>query len=116
MQDDIWNRISIEDLQKKGLKLFRKGEYLRALKAFSQLIEKNPNNVIAESYLKECRTKLNKRIAELFNSGMRFYTGGDYEAAIREWDRILEIDPNHQSSLEYKKRAQERLEALEKLP
>ena len=116
MQRNIYSYISLDELQNKGLRLFKQGVYLNALKVFNQIIAKDPGNVIAKSYVSECRAKLGKRISELFNSGMSFYTAGNYEAAIREWNRILGIDPNHKSALEYKKRAQERLEALKKLP
>jgi len=116
IQSNIWTSTSLEDLQKQGLQLFKNGEYQRALKAFNQILEKDPEHVIARSYIDECQQKINKRIAELFSSGMRFYTGGDYEAAIREWDRVLVIDPNHVSAIEYKIKAEERLEALRNLP
>jgi len=116
MQHDIYSYISLDELQNKGLRLFKQGLYLKALKVFNQIIEKDQSNVIAKSYVSECRAKLGKRISGLFNSGMSFYTAGNYEAAIRDWNRVLEIDPNHKSALEYQKRAQERLEALKKLP
>ena len=116
MQSDIWTRTSIEELQDKGMQLFNNGEYHRALNIFEQILEKDSGHIIAKSYVDECRTKLNKKIAELFNSGMRFYTSGNYEAAIREWNRILALDPSNESALEYKKRANERLEALKQLP
>ena len=115
MQSKIWTNIELDEMQKKGLQLFNKGTYIRALKLFNLMLDKDPDNVIAKSYINECRIKLNKRISEYFNSGMRFYIAGNYEAAIREWDRILDIDPNHESALEYKKRASERLQALERL-
>ncbi len=116
MQADIWTRTSIDELQDKGMQLFNNGEYHLAMNIFKQIIEKDNNHVIAKSYIDECRAKLNKKIAELFNSGMRFYTSGNYEAAIREWNRILVLDPSNESALEYKKRANERLEALKQLP
>ncbi|MBD3288256.1 tetratricopeptide repeat protein, partial [candidate division KSB1 bacterium] len=116
MQAEIWTRTSIEELQDRGMKLFNNGEYHRALDLFEQILEKDNNHVIAKSYVDECKTKLNKKIAEFFNSGMRLYTSGNYEGAIAEWNRILALDPNHESAIEYKNRAIERLEALEQLP
>lgn len=116
LQKNILMNISIDNLQQQGLQLFTNGQYFSALKVFNQIIEKDPHHVIAKSYIKECRDKLSKRVTELFNSGMRFYTSSDYEAAIREWNRVLEIDPKNQSAIEYKNRAQERLDALKELP
>ncbi len=115
MQNKIWAIMNSNDLQEKGIRIFNNGSYFDALNIFKQIVENDPENSTAKSYLNDCQAKLNKRIAELFNSGMQFYTGGNYDAAIREWSRILEIDPNHKSALDYKTRATERLEALEKL-
>ena len=105
----------LDEMQSRAMRLFRNGAYIEAKKAFNLILEIDRNHLIAKSYIKECDIKINRIIAELFNSGMTFYTSGNYEAAIRDWNRILNIEPHHQSTIEYKKRAQERFDALKKL-
>ncbi|MBN2009394.1 tetratricopeptide repeat protein [candidate division KSB1 bacterium] len=116
LKQQILEHLDTDNMQIRALQMFRNGDYANARQLFRQILERDPNNLIANSYVTECNSKINKRIAELFNSGMTFYTSGNYEAAIRDWDRILEIEPDNQSALDYKKRAEERLEALNQLP
>ncbi|MEE4310878.1 MAG: tetratricopeptide repeat protein [candidate division KSB1 bacterium] len=115
LKNEIYNNMRLKDLQESGLALFKQGEYLRAKRLFQQILSKDPGDVIARSYLQECDIKLNKRSADLFRSGMAYFTSGKYEMAIMEWNRVLEIDPDNESALEYKKRAQEMLNALKEL-
>ena len=115
LRDDVMTKIYIEDQEKLGLDYFKNGDYLKAYKIFTRILELNPDNVIAKTYMGECELKLNKKISEIFRKGMEFYTNGQYELAIQEWDRVLEIDPNYDSAREYKKRAEEMLNAIKEL-
>ncbi len=115
LQKQILSNISIENLQKKGIEDFEKGDYLKAREAFGQILVKEPDHKIAGDYLKKSENRLKTRVEELFNQGMVNYSEGDYNAAIAIWDRILQIDPSHQKTLEYIQKASERLKALESI-
>lgn len=111
----LMSQIYISNQEKIGLENFNQGNYQEAYKIFNQILDLNPDNIIARTYKTECESKLNKKISELFRKGMEFYTNGKYELAIQEWDRVLAIDPNYASALDYKRRAEEMLKAIKEL-
>ncbi|UCE05695.1 MAG: tetratricopeptide repeat protein [bacterium] len=107
--------IDLDKLLDRGLKYYDRGDYLSARSIFRQVLAKEPNNVNARNYLNRIETDLRDRVEELFNMGMVKYADGDYEAAIKEWNKILEIDPDHKSAKEYIQKAQERIDALKRI-
>ena len=80
-----------------------------------QLLIKEPGNEAANSYLKESERELANQIVELLNLGIEYFTDGYYEEAIKEWNKVLKIDPNHKSTLDYIQKAKERLKALNEI-
>jgi hypothetical protein len=44
---------------------------------------------------------------------LQFYIKEDFKSAIAAWDKVLMIQPEDSSTLEYRKRAEEKLKALE---
>lgn len=107
--------IGQDKLLEKGLRYYEIGDYLNARSTFRQVIEKEPNNITARNYLDRIEAELSEGIEELFNMGMVRYTSGDYEQAIIEWKKILDIDPDHKSAKEYIQKAQERIDALKRI-
>ncbi len=104
--------ISLDKLIDKGSGFYQRGDYLNARSTFRQVLAKEPNNTTAQNYLARIENQLNARIEALFNMGMVKYTEEAYEEAKKEWKKILEIDPNHQSAKDYIQKAQERIDAL----
>lgn len=99
----------------QGRQQFTEGKHLDALKTFLQVLDRNPRHREAAEYLDQTRQALRPDIDAYFRAGLQYYTRDNYQAAIAEWDKVLLIDPNHQGTLEYRKRADEKLKALERL-
>ncbi len=115
LQQTALANISIGKLLEKGLRYYERSDYLNARSTFKQVLAKEPNNVTAQNYLNRIETGLKERVDELFNMGMVKYAEGDYEEAIKEWKKILDIDPNYKSAKEYIQKAQERIDALKRI-
>ncbi len=81
-----------------------------------EALKKDPAHVDALSLEAQCRNSVTRLVDEHFNRGLNYYTEEKSRAAIVEWDRALVINPDHRGSIEYKRRAQERLDALNQLP
>ncbi len=107
--------IGLDKLIEKGLRYYESGDYLNVRSTFRQVLEKEPDNVTARNYLDRIEAEFSERVEELFNMGMLRYTDGDYEQAINEWKKVLNIDPDHKSAKEYIQKAQERIDALKKI-
>ncbi len=108
--------LPVERLVQIGRADFLSGRYFDALEAIEEALKKNPAHVDALALEAQCRNSVTRLVDEHFNRGLNYYTEEKYRAAIVEWDRALVINPDHRGSIEYKRRAQERLDALNQLP
>lgn len=104
-----------ELLFEQGKNQLAEGKNMEALTTFLQVLERNPRHREASQYLERTRDGLKSEIETYFRAGLQHYTKDNYQAAIDEWDKVLLIDPNHQGTIEYRKRAEEKLKALQRL-
>lgn len=102
-------------LIEEGKSEFLTGHYLKAKEIFLQVLADNPQNPIAMDYFKRVQDRIDAKVEEHFNRGIKFYTEEKYKAAIEEWKKALELNPDHKGSSEYTKRALDRLDALGKI-
>jgi tetratricopeptide (TPR) repeat protein len=79
----------------------------------TDILQKDAGNKEARTYLEKARDALKEDLDRLFKRGLQFYIKEDYKSAISEWDKVLMIQPSNSSTLEYRKRAEEKLKALE---
>lgn len=106
---------SLDKLLERGIHYFQIKDFSNAKPIFKQVLIKEPGNESANNYLRECERELASQIVESLNSGIEFFTDGNYEEAIKEWNKVLRIDPTHKSTLEFIQKAKERLKALNDL-
>ena len=108
----IKDHLSLDQLKKTAEAYFQNGKYREAFEHYSKIVERIPNDKSIQQKLKDCEEKLNTEIEEKFNAGMVNYSEGDYQEAINKWNKVLELDPNHKSALDYINKASERLKIL----
>ena len=99
----------------RGKAAFDDGKYMDALEIFAAIVAKEERQQEARQYLDQTREKLRPEVEAYFKSGLQLYVKEDYIGALAMWDRVLLIDPRHGATLEYKKRAEEKVKALERL-
>ena len=104
--------INLNQLKDTAMQFFRNKNYRRAKEVFSQIIARSPDDQTAKQNLRECEKELNAQIEEKFNRGLANYSEGEYQDAIEVWTTVLNLDPNHKSTLEYIQKAKERLKIL----
>lgn len=115
LQRAVLANIRVDNLEKRALEYFEKGDFINARLTFRQVLERDPGNKTAGESIKRCTEELQNKMEELFNLGMLSYAEGEYDAAITTWTSILKIDPEHKSALEYIQKARERLDALSRI-
>ncbi|HNW58253.1 MAG TPA: tetratricopeptide repeat protein [bacterium] len=108
--------LPIDRLIQIGRAGYLDGRYLEALEVIREALKKDPGRQDARDLAEQCESSVTRLVDTYFNRGLNYYTEEKYRAAIAEWNRALLINPAHQGSLEYKRRAQERLDALNQLP
>jgi tetratricopeptide (TPR) repeat protein len=104
-----------DDLLERGKNLAANNSHMDALRVFLQVLDRDPRHREANELLDRTRQILKPEVETFFRIGLQLYTRENYKLAIEEWDKGLLIDPNHQGTVEYRKRADEKLKALERL-
>ncbi len=108
--------LPVERLVQIGRSGYLSGRYLEALEALNEAIKKDPGRSDIHDLRSQCERSISRQVDEFFNRGLKYYTEEKYRAAVIEWERALRLNPEHRGSIEYKRRALERLEALNRLP
>lgn len=108
--------IGVTKLMEKGKRYYQDGDFLEAMETFQHVIEIQSDNVEALNFIQKCQANLDRQVEAHFNRALAYYTEENYHAALNEWKKVLEINPNHQDTLEYIHRTQERLDALNEIP
>ncbi|MBN1997160.1 tetratricopeptide repeat protein, partial [candidate division KSB1 bacterium] len=106
---------TMDSLMEKGTSAYLSGSYNEALSLYNQVLGIDPENKDALEFKQKCMSLLAEQVDVIFNNGIRLYTEEKYRLAIAEFEKALEINPDHKGSLEYVKRARDRLEALNRL-
>ena len=116
LRDSTIHHLNVDQLLERAKSEFLSGRYLMAMEEFNRVLQRDPNNLEARELRERCQSNLNDQVDQYFNHGLAFYTEEKYRRAIAEWDKALEINPFHKGSLEYIRRARERLDTLNHLP
>ncbi len=115
LKNKLLKMLNVEQMLENAKSEFVQENYIQAMEHFNQVLEKDPQNNQALNYLDQCQKKLSEKVDEYFNKGLELYSRENYRLAIQYWQKALEINPYHKGSIEYSKRATERLKALERL-
>ncbi|MBC7186013.1 MAG: tetratricopeptide repeat protein [Calditrichaeota bacterium] len=116
MRKKVGDLLGVQKLVDQAQQAMAKGNLAEALRLFTQVVETDPSHAGAKRGIKECQERMASLAEEYFNRGMALYAEEDYRSAIELWNKVLEINPNHNGAREYKKKAQEQLRALETIP
>ena len=95
--------------------IYEQGKYFDALTMMLELSKQNIKNKELQSYIDKAREKLQPEVEKRFKTGLSYYVSENFDHAISVWDSALIIQPRHAGILEYRKRAEEKMKALELL-
>jgi tetratricopeptide (TPR) repeat protein len=109
---EIAQHISFQQLTEQAEQYFLAKDFRKAHEKYSQILKRNPQDKIAKKNQLICEKEIKIKIEELFNRGMVSYSEGNYQEAIRAWNKVLQWETNHQSALEYIQKATDRIEVL----
>jgi tetratricopeptide (TPR) repeat protein len=109
-------RLEIVRLFENALAAFREGLYAEAKAELTELLRLNPAHEEAKKLLRRTERRITpltdeekEEIKRLYITGTKYFTQGNYTAAIEEWRKILDIDPDNESVLKNIEEAQRRL-------
>jgi len=104
--DSLAFEINIERDIQKGILLFEIGEYQKAQDVFKDILTRDAENELAQSYLERSKietvsqtTKMDDATYRKYLRGMDAYLEGDYREAIRIWEEITVEQPYNKKVL-----------------
>lgn len=117
-----------EEIKKRiaeAQRLSREGDFFAALGQWQGVLAWDDDNAEAHAAIRGITEELGRRqeersagiatqaaAKELFEAGVMSYTQKRYSDAISSWSRVLEIDPGHELSQEYIRKASEEMDGL----
>jgi len=96
-----------------GIAQLKAGKINKAIASFKKALKVSPNNLKAEKYLLDAQTQKEEIIQKALRKGIVYFENDELEAAMKEWKKVLALDPSHEKALDYKKQTQIRLDALQ---
>lgn len=99
-------------LARQGEELYRQGEYLEALKVYQQI---DPQHAGREEKLAQVREQLRRQSESHFKEGVTLFVEEKLASAIQEWERALELNPNHPEALGSIEKARKLLEKVSRI-
>ncbi len=107
----------------QALEAFSKGELDQAEALCHEVLKREPKHAQALALLdqiahrKSGPTRLSpseeKQVRQYYLAGLRSFTEGNYEEAIRQWEQILKVDPGNQGAQNNIAEAKARIERIE---
>lgn len=110
--DDKSQKQKMNTIFQRGLREFRERNYFRAIDEFSLALILNPNDPLADFYLRKSKEELDKFIADEFIKGKRDEEGLRYQNAIKTYCGIIRLLYKYQEDARYKS-AEENIKLLE---
>lgn len=107
----------VKEGYEKGIKQYKRGEFLRAGEAFNAVLEIEPEHKEAKKYLELIEKRLQdivnkgefESVGELYYAqGIIFYIKGEWAKAIPQWENALKIYRSNKEISEFLKIAQKR--------
>jgi len=100
---------------RKGQQAERAGRPFRALEEYQRALRDESGHERARLALSRLRRELAGRVPTLYENGKRYFQDDDLHNALKNWNQVLLIQPDHTQAAENAQRAQRILERLEEI-
>ncbi len=99
----------------KGRLFLASGAYNKAIEEFNLVLKYVPGHAEAKKLLEEAKAARETAIEKHLKKGIGYFEAEQMELAIKEWDIVLDLDPENRSALDYRSRAEAILKQLRKI-
>lgn len=113
-------RLEVIELFQDAVTAFGAGEYERAIELLNDLLSRQPDHPEAIQLLRRVERRITpltevqkEEVKRLYIAGMKYFSQNNYAAAIREWRKILAIDPDNESVKKNIEEVENRLKKIE---
>ncbi len=88
------------------------GNYSKAIVSFEKALAADSSNKEAAALLADTKKERDDLIEQHMKKGLQYFSDDNLQAALKEWENILSLNPAHAKALEYKERTQKQLDAF----
>ncbi|MBN2406174.1 MAG: PorV/PorQ family protein [Elusimicrobia bacterium] len=85
----------VETHMSRGKKDFSRGNIIKAQREFETVLSIDPENQMANEYIKKIKTRFEEVVTSIYNQGMEHFTNGEYEDALEQMNKVLSLDPGN---------------------
>jgi tetratricopeptide (TPR) repeat protein len=106
------SRLQAQSYMAMGKVDFSDQNYQDAMTKFRKAAELDSTNNEVHANIARTKLRIDELVKVYFDEGIDLYTQDKYQEAIAKWNEALQLDPQHEGTLEYIAQAQERIQAL----
>lgn len=99
----------------KGRIYLSSGTYNKAMDEFNLVLKYVPGHVEAKKLLEKAKAERENSISAHLKKGIGYFEAEQMELAIKEWDVVLELDPDNKTAADYRSRADAIIKQLKKI-
>lgn len=99
----------------QGKAYLESGEYSNAIDELNAAVKLLPGYLDAKALLGRAILEKERAIDQHFKKGIRYFQEEEMELAVKEWDAVLELDPDNEKAAEYKARAAAIIERIKSI-
>jgi pSer/pThr/pTyr-binding forkhead associated (FHA) protein/tetratricopeptide (TPR) repeat protein len=99
----------IEDLTEQGLSQLRAEDYQKAYATFSEVLKLDSGNARARELRDQASHLLDAKLGPMYDEGVRLYNAGELAAAMTEFQKILDLNPDHAATRSFMASALEKV-------
>ena len=85
----------IEELTAQGMSQLQKEDFQTAYATFSQVLSLDPQNARAQEFRDQASHLLEAKLQPMYDEGVRLYNAGELAPAMAQFQRVLDINPDH---------------------
>jgi len=105
------NQQLLKTMLNEGLNIFKQGNIKGAIVKWQEVLNMDPENVQAKSYIKSAEERIEtaNAIPKMINEGVELYKAGKVEDAISTWKKVIKMDQANAQAKAYIESAEQKL-------
>ncbi|PIE35806.1 hypothetical protein CSA56_02685 [candidate division KSB3 bacterium] len=107
------NPQNVDKIVQSGLAQLEAGDVAKAIAFCEKAAKLAPNNLKAAKCLQDARLQRDEMVEKALRKGIAYFEEDELEAAMKQWEYVLDLDPSHKKAQDYKEQTQIRLDALQ---
>jgi pSer/pThr/pTyr-binding forkhead associated (FHA) protein/tetratricopeptide (TPR) repeat protein len=85
----------IDDLTAQGMSQLQKEDFQAAYASFSEVLKLDPQNARAREFRDQASHLLDAKLGPMYDEGVRLYNAGELAPAMAQFQRVLDLNPDH---------------------